>query len=743
MPPARFRPPAVRALTGLGAALSLTIVAFTGTAAPSSPAGADDTVPDAPPSADQLAAAEIGVGAASTGASKFVPITPVRALDTRVDEGYGRIFGTSAISVDPVSDTGVAAAAGVSPDDIVAVAANVTIVQAGGFGYATIWPTGTERPTTATNNTEAPGQNIGNLVLAPLGVERKISVYPSVDAHVTVDVLGVFVRSGSSDDGRFESVGPVRHVDTRDGERMAAGETRTFDLTTSGVPEDAAGVVLNLTAFDANGRGYYTVWRSGDERPHTANVNVSAAGSAAGNQVIAPVSDGKIDVFTDVGSEITIDVTGYITGDGGGAGTAGLFVPFSPARFLDTRAGAAPTGLTGGAPLASGKRFSLPIAGRNDVPDDGVRAVALNITANQTAARGYVKAFPSGDAEPTTSSLNFTSGGQTVPNHAITVVDPSGSVDLLPSVRTHLIVDATGYFLDEDGAVPSSKIATKTIDPSSFVPAPLGPAPAAMPYDFLFDRSRLISTGARPNPTINTRFSACEPIRYAINIDLADNEAIADIFAAVEALERATGIDFQYAGATSGGINVDNRILLPEGFNPPLPYRFLPPQADVVIAYTNSSYSSATAGNVVGVGGGLRVPSTERMFRGFSLIDIGDLRTSHERQAALTHEMGHMMGLGHVTDFNPRTGAASNLFQGLDPKSGTWSNTAVRQQLMYPMLNGDIRDYQAGDQLGLWQLYGTQSCPSGRGTGSDAPEVAQGPGTDDVDWSRVEITIDH
>lgn len=739
---ARFRPSTVRALTGLSAALCLVAAAVAGTASPPPIAGADDTVPTAP-SAAEGSSAEVGVAQATSGASKFIPITPIRALDTRSDEGYGKVYGDSAISLDPVTDTGVAEAAAVQPDDIVAVAANVTVVHAGGFGYATVWPTGSVRPTTATNNTEVVGQNIGNLVLAPLGLERKISFYPSVDAHVVVDVFGVFARSGATDDGRFEPLGPVRHTDTRDDRRMDAGETRTFDLTTVGVPADAAGVVMNLTAFDSNGRGFYTVWPSGEPRPTTANVNLNSAAFAAGNQVIASVTDGKVDVYTDIGSHITLDVTGFFTGDGSGTQTGGLFVPTTPARFLDSREADGPTALTGQRPLAEDTRLILPIAGRNGVPTEGVRAVALNLTANQTSARGFVKAFPAGTDEPATSSLNFSTAGQTIPNHAITVVDPaSGSVELLASVQTHLIADATGYFLDDDAVIPASTLPTKTVDPGSFAPSPLGSAPSAMPYDFLFDRGRYVNNGFRPNPTINTRFSACAPVRYAINVDLADDAAIADMIASIEQLEQATGIDFQYAGATSAGHNVERELLLPEGFTPELPYQFLPPDADVLIAYTNESYGDATAGSVVGVGGGLRVPSTERMFRGFALIDIGDVTTSAARRAAITHEMGHMMGLGHITDYNPRTGASSNAFQGLDPKAGTWSSATVRDQLMYPLLNGSIDTYQAGDLLGLWQLYGTQACPSGRQAG-DAAASRQGPGSDSVDWSGVEIVLQH
>ena len=685
----------------VGAAVAVALVAPTGSG--SSPVEAQALDPSA----------QVGGGGVTAPASKFVPINPTRILDTRYEELQPRLFGQTSLSIDPTDGTGVAEAAGVAANDITAVVLNTTMVGADGTGFATMWPTGSRRPDTATNNSRFVGQNIGNLVIAPVGVDRKISFYSSTATNVTLDVLGVFTRSDATDDGRFVAIDPVRQTDTRapGGRPMRAGEIRTFDLASVGVPRSATGVVFNMTAINAAGRGYYTVWAAGDPRPDTANVNVLGRGYTAGNQVVSGVNDGRIEVFTDIGSDLTIDVTGYFTGDGGTDSIDGLFVPIEPNRFLDTRRDDSTIGLNGGNPLPADRRFTLDVTGAGGVPQVGVKALALNLTGFKASNRGFVKAFPSGSTPPNTSALNFTKSNQTVPNHAITAIDPaSGSIDLLPDVAVHMIVDGTGYFLDDRGVLPDGVDRRNFVDPGAFVPAPLGAAPANGPYDFIFDRSRYRSTGVRPDPTLDLRFATCEPVRYALNIDLANDAQVADMITAIENVERATGADFQFAGVTSAGMNIDERILLAERFD--LPYRYLPPGADVVVGYSNEDDTPELSGNVLGIGGGIGLRSGE-IIRGFATFDADDLGTSERRIASITHELGHMMGLGHVSDFDPRTERFSTAFQGLDANAGNWGNDVIRDQLMYPyLLNPPLQDFAVGDKRGLWELYGNGPCLS-------------------------------
>ncbi len=583
---------------------------------------------------DLVAASDDVVGAASA----FRPITPIRILDTRTDPGIKRLWIESAFSIDPVTSTGVAAAAGVDPDDITAVIVNMTMVNAGDRGFGTVWATGSERLETSINNVEFERHTRPNLVIAPLGLDRKISVFGSTTSDVVLDVLGVFVTSGPTAAGRFEPLGPVRAFDTREPGDAAftADSTQTIDLTSAGVPADATGVVLNVTAIRSLARGNFRVWAAGESRPAHSNVNVLSANYNAGNQVISGVADGRIQVYSTSGGGMTIDVTGYFTGDSAPVSTEGLFVPFTPVRLLDTRENDAEIGLNGGNTVDPNEKFALQVDGRFDIPTDAAKAVALNLTSVRATERGYLKAYAEGATEPETSALNYTEGGQVVPNHAITSISPTNGQITLQSLReSHLVVDASGYFLTASATPPvGGKAVDKTVTPGSFAPDPLpATAPTTGPYDFLFDRGSFFSTGIRPNPTIKAAWDNCVPIDYALNVDLAENDMqIQVLIDSIEEMELYTGIDFRYAGVTSAGMNVDDEIVLPESFSPQPPYKYLPPKpgggdVDVVIGFSDPENTPELAGGVIGVGGSLRrgadpVTGRAESLRGFAVIDL-------------------------------------------------------------------------------------------------------------------------
>ena len=96
---------------------------------------------------------------------------------------------------------------------------------------------------------------------------------------------------------------------------MAAGDTIEVQVANrAGVPANASAVVLNVTVTGALGNGFVTVYPCGAARPTTSNLNFSA-GQTIPNAVIAKVGvAGSVCLFTNVGTQLLVDVDGYFPG---------------------------------------------------------------------------------------------------------------------------------------------------------------------------------------------------------------------------------------------------------------------------------------------------------------------------------------------------------------------------------------------------------------------------------------------
>ena len=122
--------------------------------------------------------------------------------------------------------------------------------------------------------------------------------------------------------------------------------------------------------------------------------------------------------------------------------TPSFFVPLNPSRILDTR-----NGIGGNLhPLETGVFTELDVTGVGGVPETGVTAVVMNVTATNTTSGGFVTAWPSGEARPLVSNLNFVPG-QTVPNLVTVKIGANGRVNLFNSHgSTDLLADVVGYY---------------------------------------------------------------------------------------------------------------------------------------------------------------------------------------------------------------------------------------------------------------------------------------------------------
>jgi hypothetical protein len=134
-------------------------------------------------------------GTDGTG-SLFVPITPVRVVDTRTVTGGSEIAASTLVPFD------FATAASTIPTTATAVAANVTVVPGASAGFVTVFPTSDSDPPLASDvNWAAQSGPVPNFTVADTNGTGSVDVYNFSDAtpiNLVVDDFGYFVSTSSS-----------------------------------------------------------------------------------------------------------------------------------------------------------------------------------------------------------------------------------------------------------------------------------------------------------------------------------------------------------------------------------------------------------------------------------------------------------------------------------------------------------------------------------------------------------------
>ena len=373
------------------------------------------------------------------GASLFVPAaTPTRLADTRESEGA---FGFTRL--EPTRIRVQVAGRGGVPSDASAAVLTVTSVGSAAPGFVTVYPSGTAMPLASNLNVDFPGRVIANLVTARLGADGAVEIYSNMPTDLVVDVAGAYVPTAVAQrQGRLVTIsgGARRVLDTREvGVPVGVGGTQRISLLSADVPSDALAVVVTITAVDAQ-PGYWTAFAAGAASPWASNLNIDLPFQTRSGQAIVPVStiDGvaAIDVFSQSGGHLVIDVAGWFTGASAPPSTDGLFVPSAPIRLIDTRDHwhLAPWGGT-----------TVEVSSATPWPAN-TAAVALNVTATDPWNVGYVTAYPAGSPRPFSSNLNVTALDQTIANHAIVRLGERG-VSLFTQSGTNLVADAAGWYL--------------------------------------------------------------------------------------------------------------------------------------------------------------------------------------------------------------------------------------------------------------------------------------------------------
>ncbi len=165
----------------------------------------------------------------------------------------------------------------------------------------------------------------------------------------------------------------------------------------------------------------------------------NAAGEFSGQYDTTGLAPGRYSTFVGCpeapngggpGSPFTVDVP-VLQGS--------TYFPLSPARVLDTR---------DSEPLGAGESIDVPVTGLANVPAAGVTAIALNVVAtNATGPPSFLTVWPTGQARPLASNLNFVPG-VAVPNLVIAQVGTGGKVAMYNNLGSvNVVADVQGYFL--------------------------------------------------------------------------------------------------------------------------------------------------------------------------------------------------------------------------------------------------------------------------------------------------------
>jgi len=265
----------------------------------------------------------------------------------------------------------------------------------------------------------------------------------TVDADAaTVAALPTASPTGPA--GGFDLLAPTRVVDTRTSlgaTRLAANVVSTIRIAGSnGVPAGVAAVSANFTIDQPATAGFLTVWSCDAPRPTASTVNFSAGDSVSNAATVPLDAGGRLCVFSNVATDLVIDVNGSYGIDG-----AAGFTPIAPARVMDSRV---PLGATGR--LAAQQTVVLPIAG---VPESA-SAVVLNVTSVDAGRRGFVTVYACDTERPDVSNLN-PMPGRDRPSLVVAPVSAAGTVCLYTLAETDLVVDVTGYLAGRRDAGPT------------------------------------------------------------------------------------------------------------------------------------------------------------------------------------------------------------------------------------------------------------------------------------------------
>ena len=334
-------------------------------------------------------------------------------------------------------------------------------------------------------------------------------------------------------------------------ELQVVGETVTGANGAVGiVPGDASAVALNITGVEPDEAGYMTVWPCDVPRPEASNLNFTT-GAVVANGVIAPIgASGKVCIYSNQASHLLVDIAGWFAG--GDAATA-AFIGTTPNRFIDTRNAIG----TPKARLPANGVFRVPMAGAAVLRTDGTPAnipagspaVAVNVTAVNPSAAGYLTVWPCGTPMPVASNVNFTKGAN-VANGVVAPVGPDGGICIYSNQQTDILVDVLGWFGGGAGTPPFvGAVPLRLVDTRNAIGGPTGRITPSTPRAVPVRGVTLTVNGA-------AQAVPADATAVALNVTIAEagEAGYATVWPCGTARPEASNVNFVRGGTVANGV---------------------------------------------------------------------------------------------------------------------------------------------------------------------------------------------
>ena len=251
----------------------------------------------------------------------YVPMTPCRLVDTRIDNGTS--FGAPSLVAGQQRVFQLANSSCNLPGTALAnggaVSLNVTAVPIADepISYLTVWGTSStepQPPLISTLNVPNPTTtaNAAIVTINP-GTSQSVSVYTTNSTDLVLDITGYFAPASSSPAGlSLYTMAPCRVLDTREESGAFQGELNVSFTSGNecGVPASAKAYVTNATVVPAPVLPFLTLWPNNTPQPIASTLNASD-GSISSNMAIVTTSNGSIDAFAYSPTELVMDLAGY------------------------------------------------------------------------------------------------------------------------------------------------------------------------------------------------------------------------------------------------------------------------------------------------------------------------------------------------------------------------------------------------------------------------------------------------